>query len=328
MSIQSAIFRRHPLPPNPPKPQPKSVPLSAWFENQLWTVGCARVELDQFPGQAFTANVSTEHRYVFTLPPETNFLWGAWLIIAATEDTAEYRERCIIGQIIDGRNVWQIQDIAIQPLTPPVKPFQPCPREYRGNMCGVHIPGLPPIPGGANDPTLLLSWFLDRYPQEWRATAYETYRNIGVRDVLVSWPDARANGMAPDQFGAFCQEVVTAGFQPCVMLASKYYDPPDLPGLQRNISPVLPYLTNVVPRFGAAWEASLWMQPVQLDALVDWLAPLINPWGGKLYIHLQAGYASFDIDGPRATFAGYWNRQVGKLTGILHQRELKWDKAL
>ena len=67
-------------------------------------------------------------------------------------------------------------------------------------------------------------------------------------DVLVSWPDSRAFGRAPGQFGETCRELIANGFRPCVFLTSKVYDPTDLPGLLRNITPVLPYLVNVVPR--------------------------------------------------------------------------------
>ena len=36
---------------------------------------------------------------------------------------------------------------------------------------------------------------------------------------------------------------------------------------------------------------------------------------------------SRNTDGPTASFASYWNLQVGKLTGLLHQRDLDWSEA-
>jgi hypothetical protein len=129
----------------------------------------------------------------------------------------------------------------------------------------------------------------------------------------------------PQDFAATCQELIANGFRPCVMLCSKDYDQPDVGAIQASINAVLPLLQNLVPRFGVGWELSLWLSPTQVQQLIDWLAPQINPWGGKLYVHFQQGYASFQQDG--GTFADFWNLQVGKLTGLLHQRDLSWDQA-
>jgi hypothetical protein len=64
------------------------------------------------------------------------------------------------------------------------------------------------------------------------------------------------------------------------------------------------------------------------QALTDWLAPQITPWGGRLYVHFQQGYASWQGYGPNGEelpFGAYWDRNVGKLTGVLHQRDLGWS---
>ena len=45
-----------------------------------------------------------------------------------------------------------------RPAPPPVDL-----RAWKGNICGVHVPGLPAVPGGAADASLVLSWFYDRY---------------------------------------------------------------------------------------------------------------------------------------------------------------------
>ena len=104
-----------PKPPKPPTPpQPIPVPMSAWFEGQMFTAATATLIPDQFGGKEFVATISSEGRYLFTLPPTTNFLWGAWVHVEATQSTAAFDGRVNIGQVIDGRQVWQIEDIAIE----------------------------------------------------------------------------------------------------------------------------------------------------------------------------------------------------------------------
>jgi hypothetical protein len=201
--------------------------------------------------------------------------------------------------------------------------FQPCPREYAGNMCGVRVPGLPAVPGGAADPSLVLSWFYDRYALEDQARMRAAW---GSGDVLLSWPDSRAYGFSAAQFAATCQELIGHGFRPCVMLSAKGYDPPDVPTILANIAPVLPLLTGLVGRFCVGWELSLWLSPTQVQQLIDALAPTVNGAGGKLYVHFQQGYASFQQ--PGGVFADFWNLNVGKLTGLLHQRDLTWDQPM
>ena len=212
---------------------------------------------------------------------------------------------------------------------PPV--WRPAPRDYSGNMCGIYIEGLPPIPGGGSNPSLFLSWFYDRYDAPTRARIRAEYARRGFTDWLMSWPDSRAVGATPDSFAATCQELVDAGFVVTAMMCSKDFDPSDVPELKRRIAPALQTLTRVAGRICVGWELSIWLQPVQVQELTDWMAPLVTPWGGKLYVHFQQGYASFDIDGPNASFAGYWNRNIGKLTGLLHQRVQdgpdQWGKA-
>lgn len=297
---------------------PYQARLSVWAGGQLTTAGKASLYSDQYPYTLFYGQ-PIDNRYLFTMPTGTN-PWGAVLKVWGVPGYKDYESRVLVAH--------DIADISLEPDVPPIKPFVPCPREYRGNMCGIHVAGLPAIPGGAKDPTLVLSWFIDRYSQPDRAGIYAAYKALGVVDVLISWPDSRANGSSPEQFGRFCQELIVEGFQPCVMLLSKYYDPPDVEGCKRNIEPVMPSIASVVGRICVGWELSLWLQPVQVQQLTDWLSPLVNPWGGRLYVHFQAGYSSFDVDGPNASFAGYWNRNIGKLTGVLHQRpteDPEWD---
>lgn len=194
-------------------------------------------------------------------------------------------------------------------------------RTYRGNMCGVHVAGLPSIPGGAADPSLVVSWLVFRYSAADRQKIYAAWTGAGCVDVLVSWPDAR-EALGVEGFVAHCQELVDAGFLPCVMLCSKDFDPPDVEWIVRGVRDVLVALVaaGVAPRVCIGWELSLWLSPTQVQQLIDYLAPPLVKQGIKVYVHFQQGYGSFQQ--PGKDFADFWNPNVGKLTGLLHQKVL------
>ncbi len=211
--------------------------------------------------------------------------------------------------------------VALQSFRPP---FRPAPRRWKGNLCGVRVPDLPSVPGGAADPELVLSWFYDRYDETDRAVIRVFWRTRGYTHVLLSWPDSRAVGATPQQFRATCRELIAAGFFPCVMLSSKVYDPPDVEGILANIAPVLSLLVGEVPMFCVGWELSLWLSPTQVQQLIDHLAPQWLAQPGTLgYVHFEQGYAAFQQ--PGQVTAAFWQLQVGKLTGLLHQKTLTWD---
>jgi hypothetical protein len=203
------------------------------------------------------------------------------------------------------------------------KPFQAAPRAWNGvNICGVRFYGLPAVPGmeGA-PPGLFLSWFYDRYSDDWRGTIRATMRELGKTHWLLSWPDSRAQGATPESFLATCRELIADGFLPCVMLASKDFDPRDVSAIVDGWADVLPRLVGVVPMFCVGWELSLWLSPTQVQQLIDVLAAAVQSQPGtRTYVHFQEGYGAFQQ--PGHFFCDFWNANVGKLTGVLHQRIL------
>jgi hypothetical protein len=248
-----------------------------------------------------------------------------------------------------------------------VSDFKIAPRDFAGNMCGTRVPGVPALTGAA-DPTTVLSWAYDLYADEHKKLIRDAWKLQGLYDALLSWPDSRGFGLSAEDFGRTCRALRFDFFRPCVMLLSKVHDMPgtaersisekpritkvsswdetwsapdlrlgpggrltmdDLPFLQSRIAPVLPYLVRNAPRICVAWEASLWLMPDLHQALVDWLAPQVTPWGGKLYVHFQQGYPAwpgYTPDGGEISFGEYWSWQVGKLTGLLHQKMLAWSE--
>ena len=212
--------------------------------------------------------------------------------------------------------------------SPTVAPAAP--RTYRGQMCGVHVPNLPPVDGGADDPTLVLSWFYGRYSPEDRARIRAQWKAQQAIDVLLSWPDDRAFGLSVQQHVNLCRELCADGLRPADMLSSKVYDPHnDIEGTLANIRPALVALIaeDVVSRYGTGFEMDLWNTYDSLQGITDGIAALVVP-KRPLYVHFSPGYADWRPDRPGSTFADYWNAQVGKLTGLWHQRVQAWDNAM
>lgn len=201
--------------------------------------------------------------------------------------------------------------------------FKPAPRFWRGNLCGVRIAGLPPVAGGASDTSLVLSWFIDRYNRDDRQAIRSCWRISGYSHVALSWPDSEAAGATPESFRDTCLELIDAGFFPCVFWCSKDFNPPDVAAILANIEKPLSLLIGILPLACIGWELSLWLSPTQVQQLIDAIAPRLTPSGCRVYVHFQQGYASFQQDG--GIFADFWKLQVGKLTGLLHQRVLEQD---
>ncbi len=208
-----------------------------------------------------------------------------------------------------------------------IPPFQPAPRYWKGQMCGIRVPGVSPVLGGAGDPALILSWFYDRYIAVHQTMIRAAWHARGDTHVLLSWPDSRAIGQTPQQFLTTCRALIADGFYPCVMLCSKDYDPPDVIGTLSNIAPVLSLLVGVVPMFCVGWELSLWLSPFDVQSLI---AALSFQWlkqpGTLGYVHFQEGYFAYQL--PGLTTADFWKANVGQLHGVLHQRDLAWDQPM
>ena len=141
-----------------------------------------------------------------------------------------------------------------------VPPFNPAPRFWRGNMCGVRIPGAPSVSGGANDSSLILSWFYDRYPKGWRDIIRANWKSKDLTHVLTSWPDSRAAGLNEDDFIQIQMELMGDGFFPCPFLSSKDFDPHDPVEIMKGLEVLIPKLVRIgIPMVCIGWELSLFL---------------------------------------------------------------------
>lgn len=205
-------------------------------------------------------------------------------------------------------------------------PFEPAPRYWRGNMCGVRVPGVLSVAGGARDASLILSWFYDRYhtAQE-REQIRAEWKSRGYTHVLLSWPDSRNAGKSIVDFVGTIKELTEDGFFPCVMLSSKDYDGHSAASVKEGLIHVLPALVEVAPAVCVGWELSLWLTPSDVQELIDFVAPYFTPSKTPVYVHFQERYMAFQKDG--GSNADFWKANVGKLTGLLAQKMLSQDKA-
>lgn len=210
-------------------------------------------------------------------------------------------------------------------------PFRAMPLFWKANMCGIRIPGLPDVLGGAaGNPDLFLSWFYHLYAPKLRRTVIQpAYKDRGLTHWLTSWPDAQDAGVTPEQFAAQQVELIAGGFYPCPFLSAKPTSSANVRTITEtlaNIKLVLPHLIAAkVPAVCIGWEMSLWVTPTELAWLRDQLYPLIIPYGLRFYLHLQEGYPSFQEAG--GTVADFWWGCVGKFTGLLYQKYLDQNDA-
>lgn len=86
-------------------------------------------------------------------------------------------------------------------------PFTPPGRDvlfYRGNFCGIHIPGAPAVVGGPPDASLIMACLLDRYPREIQDAFLERYASYGFthlqRSIGHALPFGAWSGVSLDQF--------------------------------------------------------------------------------------------------------------------------------
>lgn len=211
-----------------------------------------------------------------------------------------------------------------------VPPFTPAPRAYASNMCGIHLADLPPIPGGAADPTLVITWLAFYHTLANRQRIYVAYRGKRLLDFLVSWPDFQDAGGTPSGFKAHCLEVKAAGLRPCAMLSAKPTSSAnirDVQGTLANILLVLPLLVGIVPRFCVGWELSLWLSPDDVQFLIDALTPIwLAVKGTQGYVHFAVWTFSWQPNGQQSW--AFWAANVGKLHGILHQSEISVGQDL
>lgn len=194
------------------------------------------------------------------------------------------------------------------------------PRWMRGNFCGMRVPGLPPVKGGAADPSLVFWPFIDRYNAADQDAIVEATLARGYRDVKLSWPDSRdGNGQSVNDYVRTASRLRQAGLRVTHMLLSKDFD-----GHNPNPEKLGQVLETLLAWEGADkiccfWEGNLFIDPQPtIQKVIDFVTHITLQHAGVLtYVHFSPGVIAWQKNGENT--ASFWKQNVGKLTGLLHQ---------
>lgn len=208
-------------------------------------------------------------------------------------------------------------------------PAAPNRRWFRGDFCGMNVAGLPSIPGGASDPTLFLTPFLDRYdPSLWPGIVAQ-YKGKGYTHWKLWWPDSRdagglsGAGISENAFVAICQMLLANGLYPVPFLYSKVFDGRNPPANKNDSLIAKLQAGGVAQIMCVGGELDLFNDPgPPLQAIIDHIAALVVP-ATNLYVHFSPGYVAWQSPGDLGSV--FWNNNVNKLTGLLHQKVPDWD---
>lgn len=204
-------------------------------------------------------------------------------------------------------------------------PAAPNLRWFRGDFCGVNVPGLPPVAGGSGDPSVLLTPFIDRYAPADQAHCFDAYRDRGYTHWKLWWPDSRDGaGQSEDQFVTTMQMVQANGFYPVPFLYAKGYDGVN-PDPTKNDSLIGKMIAGGVAQIVCVGgELDLFNTPGPMfQALIDHVTGPLVAAGCHCYVHFSEGYVAWQAPGDLGST--FWIANMGKLTGILHQKKLTWD---
>jgi hypothetical protein len=221
---------------------------------------------------------------------------------------------------------WPVIPVYTTLPTNQVIPEGPDPLWWRGNVFGIAMPNMPMISGMEGSPNLhVLTWFLDRYPPDFRADFLQVYAERGYTHFSLSWPDSRVFGTSEDQFVDLCVSVLEAGIPYVhVKLLSKYYDPCDAlwPEVSGGITSIMRKLIDAeAVQHVSNWEMNLIWQhrPENQQSVIDGIAGICAaaPYPIHQWFHGSPHYASWGPN-PHDRFE-WWPKQRGKLAGVLFQ---------
>lgn len=201
-------------------------------------------------------------------------------------------------------------------------------RWFRGDFCGIDVPGMPHVQDGGTSNSLILTPYIDRYSPANQTTILNAYATRGYTHWLLWWPNSRdAWAQSVGQFTATCQTVQAAGYWPIVMLYSKVYDGQN-PDPTKNDA----LITSLNTTFGNQWiccigfEMDEFMDPgATIQSVIDHVTGQTVPFGVNTYVHFSEGLTSWQAPSAAGGGATWWTQQQNKLRGIMHQKNLGWD---
>lgn len=226
-----------------------------------------------------------------------------------------------------------------------VLPFRPPGRDllfYRGQFCGIRIPGAPIVPGcNASNPDLVMTCLLDHYPAEIQDRFLLKYaqngythlqRSIGHALAYGDWPGVSLDSFialsrrAQQAYGLWCDQWFLGGDALLVRDQTAAYWAPILdPMIDQMLA------AGVVDTACVGWQLDQWNAPGNpLIGIISWIArklprsiPLYTHWADEALAWWKTGGEVWTDEFTGSTnvmdrFTWWWVMQP-YLTGGHHQ---------
>lgn len=218
----------------------------------------------------------------------------------------------------------------------------PATRDFlRADAWGVTLPGAPWVPGASSrHPERVLSWFLDRFPLEWRDRWVDRCLRNGYTHVILSAADSMGrvdngtqsppgNGQTLDQFVAFAASMKARMPYVTVFLGSKCFQPKDMSAQQwmDYAFPIMDALlaAEAVDEFVPGWEWDLWNVPgATTIQAIKAIGQRAHAGGASCWLHFSPEKTSWFADGePRGRF-GFYDDLGADIDGLMYQTVPIW----
>lgn len=169
------------------------------------------------------------------------------------------------------------------PFTPPSTPTLAF---HRGNFCGHRVPGAPYVPGGCQDGSLIFTWFLYEYSEEWQNKILDSYQAAGYTHIdfhRAAWMGYLEGVPGCERLVALdlVRKCVARGLYVIVNLAIDN-GPPD----ETDWKSWVDGLISAGMQIGClSWQADQRMSPLELCDYIEWAAPYLHDRGAIVSIH-------------------------------------------
>lgn len=238
---------------------------------------------------------------------------------------------------------WRPGPSASSASAAPTPSYAPHERDYlRADSWGVVMPGAPQIDRGVSPthPERIMSWFIDRYPEDFQHEYLSLYGGYGYTHLRLSYADSTAAidqpsnkppgaGRTLDQFIDTCLLVKRYIPYVRVMIGSKYFQPGFMTASQwaEFSDPIIDALiaAKAVDEITLGWEWNLWNTPgqVTIDSFRH-CGQRAHAAGLSSWMHFAPHVTSWFADGdPRGRF-GFYDDLHNDVNGIDYQTDPSW----
>ena len=223
----------------------------------------------------------------------------------------------------------------VLPFTPPVA------RDvffYRGQFCGIRMPGAPVVPGcNAAHPEVIMACLLDNYPREFQDAYLDRYASYGYTHLQRSIGHALFYGSTLDQYIELTKRAQAKGlYADQWLLGGEALKTPDKDATfwKPILDPILDALFahKAIDTACVGWQLDQLNQnaPGQpTQSIIDYVADRVGPHDIPLGTHWvnEAG-AWWKTGGTPGDRFGWWRAQRNKVLWFHHQGDTSIDIKL